>query len=219
MRTRSSPAGVRASVGTMVWSRNPPVKPRTRTTLAKDDGRLPASRRPGRALPADRDRDEDADAEHGQRRRLDPADRVHRLAGRDPGIDGVRRGRVGPPGDGPDAVGLGQRPGALHDDEADGQPAVDGTEEPAGRVGQDEDREQRVEPAVEDGRHVGDTEPSDAIVRSPANQAKPVRPASGPMRLPGRRSQMIRPAAIIDQPTARSARMRAAVRSAVRVSW
>ena len=39
------------------------------------------------------------------------------------------------------------------------------------------------------------------------------------MRLPGRRSQMTRPAAIIDQPTARSASRRAAERGAVKVNW
>ena len=58
-----------------------------------------------------------------------------------------------------------------------------------------------------------------AEVKSPANQTKPVATARGPIRLPGRRSQISSPAAIIDQPTATSASSRAGLRCAVRVSW
>ena len=47
-------------------------------------------------------------------------------------------------------VCLGERPRALDDDEPERQPAIDRSEEAPGRVGQDDDREERVEPAVED---------------------------------------------------------------------
>ena len=105
----------------------PAGEPEDEEDARQDDRRLPAPCGSRGALPADRDGDEDAETERGKRRRLDPADRLHRIVRRDPRIDRVGRRRVRPPGDRPGGVNLGQRPGALDDDETERQPAVHGT--------------------------------------------------------------------------------------------
>ena len=125
----------------------------------------------------------------GQGSSLESAEGVERLLRGDVRIDGADACRAVPPCDRALGVCLGERPRALDDDEPERQPAIDRSEEAPGRVGQDDDREERVEPAVEDLGEVRDDRDvrGREVAREPDEARQDRQRADAGCRVAGRR--------------------------------
>ncbi len=142
--TRSSPSGSRPLVGRTVCQTNVAMKPPARTRPASRTGVWRLLRRAARRRSSGTTTTtEQADAETGEQERFDPAERVQRGVRGHPAVDRRDAGRAVPPRDRAERIRLGERPAGLDDDEADGQRSIHAPDEPAGRVGEDHQREQR----------------------------------------------------------------------------